>query len=445
MRSFSLRAGRWPLAFSVFALAAVAACSDDPVAPPPATLPTEASANALAPIYLTVTNTSGGTEVGSLRWAAAQVPATAYAHIRFDSTLAGDTIALDAELVLQGNVYIDALQNKGIVISGKNQHRVMRSVGPFLSLWNVTVTEGNAEYGSGVTGPRLFINYSNVQNNRGPGSAVYAELSLVAQNATVSGNVNGGPAVEYASGAQVELRHATIAYNSPGPGLGVRSFPSFTTKVLLHNTILSKNGSSLQNCNTWFGFVYGGTNISSDWSCGEVGIVVADPLLMPLANNGGPVLTHAIPHTSPAFNTAVGCPSYDARYVERHALKCDVGAFEFNDFTKVTITIDPNVKMDATGKALLKGTMTCTRADTFRLALELHQDQKVGGQIIDVHSAGDIPVSCSTSPQAWSASMGLMPGEAFKVGNARATANTIDTAEWITPAAVASAVRISRK
>jgi hypothetical protein len=101
------------------------------------------------------------------------------------------------------------------------------------------------------------------------------------------------------------------------------------------------------------------------------------------------------------------------------------------------------VKVDATGKALLTGTLTCTRADTFRLALELHQDQKVGKQVVDVHSASDIPVSCSPTAKPWSASMGLVPGEAFQAGAARATASTFQTAEWVTPATAASAVKIS--
>ena len=94
--------------------------------------------------------------------------------------------------------------------------------------------------------------------------------------------------------------------------------------------------------------------------------------LLPLANNGGPNMTHAIPHTSPTFNKGIDCHwERDQRYVKRDA-KCDVGAFEFNDFTDVTITVDPSVKVDATGKALLTGTIKCTRDDTFRLALELH-------------------------------------------------------------------------
>ena len=41
--------------------------------------------------------------------------------------------------------------------------------------------------------------------------------------------------------------------------------------------------------------------------------------------------------------------------------------------------------------------------DAFRLTLELHQDQKVGKQVVGVHSANDIPVTCGTTPKSWSA------------------------------------------
>ena len=212
-----------------------------------------------------------------------------------DAKIAGDTIALDAELKLAGMVYIYGPVEGGITISGKDQHRVISSTGERLSLSNVTVTKGFADYGSGVSAVALGLDNSNVQHNRGPRSAIFAERSLYIGNGTVSGNATGGPAVEYASGAQVHFDQATIAYNSPGPGLGVNGYPSYSTKVLLNNTIISNNGSPQQNCSSYFGFAYYGTNISNDWSCGEVGIVVANPLLLPLANNGGPVMTHAIP------------------------------------------------------------------------------------------------------------------------------------------------------
>src|SRR4030095_14844431 len=114
------------------------------------------------------------------------------------------------------------------------------------------------------------------------------------RNTTISRNVTSGPAVEYGASANVFLDNSTIAYNAPGAGLGVAGYQTHSVRVELNNSIISNNGSPQQNCSSYFGFVYEGTNISNDWSCGEVGIVVADPMLLPLANNGGPNMTHAI-------------------------------------------------------------------------------------------------------------------------------------------------------
>jgi len=61
---------------------------------------------------------------------------------------------------------------------------------------------------------------------------------------------------------------------------------------------------------------------------------------------------------------------------------------------------------------------------------------------VDIHSASDIPATCTTSAQPWSASMGLATGEAFQYGAAQGTAVTFQTAEWVAPASAASAVKI---
>jgi hypothetical protein len=441
------RAARRPLALRLAALtvlAALGACSDEPAAPtrPPALTP-RASDVAGVWVDVTVTNTSGGTEAGSLRWAASQV-ADSGGTIWIDPSLAGDTIVLDAELKLDGVTWINAPKNRGITISGNDQHRVMSSAGSFLGLQHVTVTKGYADSGSAIAAVELALYHSNVENNRGAGSTIFVEKSVSLGNATVSGNVAGAPAIEYKSGALVQVDNSTVAYNAPGPALGVRGYPSYETRVFLHNAILSHNGSPQQNCASTFGFEYGGTNISSDWSCGEVGVVVADPLLLPLAYNGGPTRTHAIPHTSPAYNTGLGCwVETDQRYVPRDA-KCDVGSFEFNDSTKVALTIDPAVKVDAaTGQALLTGTITCTRNEYFRLALELHQDQKVGKRVVDVRSADDFPLECTTSGASWHAHMPLSAGQAFQTGAGRALAYTFQTPEWVAPARVERAVKLS--
>jgi len=430
------RAARGTRAVLVAALAAIGACVDEPVAPRTPSTP-KADVQGTTPIEVFVTNTSGGTDVGSLRWAVDQIKFGG-GQIVFDSTLGGKTITLEVGLDLPRDTDIWAPAN-GVTISGKDQFRLITSRA-FLVLRNVTLTKGYGDYGSAIQGVSVMMLNTTVQDNRG-GPAIFVEKSLHMANSTVSRNTVAQPAVFYLNGASVLIEQSTIAYNGPAQGIGMFDAPSPTATVALLNAIISNNGQ--QNCYNTYGFTYWGTNISSDWSCGEVGITVADPKLLPLANNGGPNMTHAIPHTSPAFNTGIDCYwERDQRYVKRDA-KCDVGAFEFNDFTNVTITVDPSVKVDATGKALLTGTIKCTRDDTFRLALELHQDQKTGKEVVDVHAASDVPVMCSTSAKPWSATMGLAAGEAFQAGAASATVATFQTPDWMTPANVARAVKIS--
>ena len=102
------------------------------------------------------------------------------------------------------------------------------------------------------------------------------------------------------------------------------------------------------------------------------------------------------------------------------------------------------MKLDAaTGQALLSGTIKCTRNDYVSLALELHQDQKVGKQVVDIHSADVLPLECTPSGGSWSTHMPLAAGEAFQAGAARATAVTFQAGEWVTPASVASPIKMS--
>ena len=449
MFAINSRVVRRPLALSVTtlttlaALALLSACADEPVSPTPRPPTSTASAQPNSDqTYITVTNTSGGTEVGSIRWAASQVNVPGIWTIQFDPRLAGDTITLGDELYLDFPAKIEGPPG-GITLSGNDQHRVIRAEG--LALENVTVTRGNSDVGSAIhVYGNLVLQHTTVQDNRGSGSVIEVDGKRVQMfNSTISRNVGTGT-LDYEDGAQVLLTHSTIAFNT-GPGLSYENGPSTFTKVELHNSIIANN--TPENCTDNWHFQYLGTNISSDWSCGEVYIVVADPQLAPLAHNGGPNMTHAIPFTSPAFNAAgtVDCMSEDQRYVVRGE-KCDVGAFEFNDFTKVAVTIDNGVKVSSTtGKAALTGTVKCTRPEAFTLLLELHQDQKINGEIVDVHSVSSLPVQCGTTAKSWSVPMNLLPGEAFQSGAAKAIAQTSsnDLPEWVAPTTVTSGVRIS--
>jgi hypothetical protein len=80
-----------------------------------------------------------------------------------------------------------------------------------------------------------------------------------------------------------------------------------------------------------------GYNLSTDSSCGlskKTDLAGVNPMLKPLADNGGPTVTQALPRSSPAVNAgglpaSSSCPSADQRGESRpFGPACDIGAFE---------------------------------------------------------------------------------------------------------------------
>jgi hypothetical protein len=60
--------------------------------------------------------------------------------------------------------------------------------------------------------------------------------------------------------------------------------------------------------------------------------VNTDPMVGPLAENGGPTLTHALLTGSPAIDAGddAVCPATDQRGVSRpQGVACDIGAYEY--------------------------------------------------------------------------------------------------------------------
>jgi hypothetical protein len=126
--------------------------------------------------------------------------------------------------------------------------------------------------------------------------------------------------------------------------------------LVLRNTIVSSIGSSA--CSTTNFFNSGGSlttigddyNIDSDGSCGLSGTDIpgVDPLLAPLADNGGPTFTHALIAGSPAIDAGnpaapgsggLACEATDQRGVVRPVgSRCDIGAFEGSVTSTTTTT-----------------------------------------------------------------------------------------------------------
>src|SRR5687768_16898054 len=107
MHSYTSRVGRLPLAFT-FAL--LGACSDDP-AGPARSLPSAAELTVADP--LTVTNTSDS-DIGSLRRVLKYIAGGE--TIRFDPSIAGQTIVLDSSIALYKPVTIEGPAGDGMTI-----------------------------------------------------------------------------------------------------------------------------------------------------------------------------------------------------------------------------------------------------------------------------------------------------------------------------------------
>ena len=248
---------------------------------------------------------------------------------------------------------------------------------------NVAGTNGE---GGGIyhccTDTDLTITDSTIRDNTGPtqGGGIYAccgvanNTLLTLERTTVSGNSALGPGAQQGFGGGIEgegavvlvnstlsgnharrdgggienedvlvMRNVTIADNDAGRGGGFYEDGLATT---LANVLFAGNvvpPSTAANCAVAIGtdpFVSEGGNLSSDATCALPGTgdrTSLDPLLEPLADNGGPTLTHGLGDGSPAIDGGddASCETVDQRGQPRPTdgdsdgtAACDVGAFE---------------------------------------------------------------------------------------------------------------------
>ncbi len=189
----------------------------------------------------------------------------------------------------------------------------------------------NSEGGGGIAnGGTLTVDKSTISGNSTsggiPGSAIFNVSTASVSNSTISGNM--GPGHSVLNSDTLTLSYVTIAANSAG----ITNSGSVTAT----GTIIANNTPGT-NCfgnrfNEPFGF-----NLDSGTSCRlsqATDLTGTDPLLGPLASNGGPTQTQALEAGSPAIDhggtSANGCPPTDQRGVTRpQGPACDIGAFEF--------------------------------------------------------------------------------------------------------------------
>jgi hypothetical protein len=197
------------------------------------------------------------------------------------------------------------------------------------SLTNVTISGNTAT--SGTDGGRIFNETA----------------TMTLRNFIVSGNTaSAGPG----GGIHNFVSQPTLIVNSTISGNGGGVFRGTSTPALnVRNTIIAGNadsGGQAPDCSGASGseLTSQGFNlIQSTTGCALAGdltgnVIGVDPMLGPLADNGGPTLTHGIPNNTPAIDsgnpatpdgTGIACEAPDQRGSDRTSGKArDIGAFE---------------------------------------------------------------------------------------------------------------------
>jgi len=193
------------------------------------------------------------------------------------------------------------------------------------------------------------------------------------ENSTLVGNVaSGGPASlnnfgssvhnggaafgggVFNSGGPTTLLNVTLANNivtnSDTRELALGDNMASTNKpIMLTNTILFHSQSKT---NVFGPIIDGGHNLCSDASAKftlPTSRNNTDPLLGPLADNGGPTPTMALLMGSPALDAGdnAACPATDQRGLPRPmGSGCDIGAFELAPKLSLTRGPQGNVRID---------------------------------------------------------------------------------------------------
>jgi Ca2+-binding RTX toxin-like protein len=222
-----------------------------------------------------------------------------------------------------------------------------------LALSGVVLTGNRVDPEQNTNGGGLYANQdvavlrSEVSGNTAyNGGGLFLQGDLLAEDSTISGNVGGSPTANGDGGGMqvngmVVLRSTTITGNIAWNGLGAGA-AMYATELTANNSIVAGNLAFdfadpnappvADNCSLSQLVSPADHSIEGTTDCGFTApgnLRNTDPLLGPLASNGGPTDTHALLAGSPALDAGAGCGSADQRGVPRpQGPACDIGAFE---------------------------------------------------------------------------------------------------------------------
>jgi CSLREA domain-containing protein len=211
---------------------------------------------------------------------------------------------------------------------------------------NIVTSRGGGLYAG--TDTIVGITRSTFSNNQSTlGGAIQSFGTLTMENSTVSGNSGSAGTGGIINVGSMDLNNVTITHNTSDEGTSGRAGGISGTggTLNLRNTLIAGNFNTAGGSTDCAGTLtsQGFNLIQSTTGCTVVGtatgnLIGVNPLLGPLANNGGPTRTHSIGSTSPARDagnpaepgsSSTACRDTDQRSVSRpQGTRCDIGAFE---------------------------------------------------------------------------------------------------------------------
>ena len=266
----------------------------------------EQNANEVCSLREAIMNANGDDQSGSSDC----VPGGGVDRIDFDLGEAPVTITLTSQLPAitdEAGLTVDG-EDAHIAISGNDAARVFEvESGAKLALIDLTLEKGLAHLGEGggvLNRGDLTVSGSTFSgNDAGSGGAIANSGTATVTNSTLSGNTASGPGGGIHNQGTLVVTGSTFSANGAASGGGMEHAGG---SAILRNTIVA-NSTSGGNCHASASTITdGGYNLSSDETCGfstdNRSRLRLDPVLGPLADNGGPTQTHALGENSKAVD-----------------------------------------------------------------------------------------------------------------------------------------------
>jgi hypothetical protein len=198
-------------------------------------------------------------------------------------------------------------------------------------------------YGGGIwsyTGATIESSTISGNSTTQIGGGLFSFGPIKITNSTVSGNTSDSVGAGVAAVNTVAIYSSTLADNAAPYG-GGGLFVAFNAAPVIESTIIADN---TRTDTTYYaadiGSPYRATTISGNGNLVQfsdmplpAGTLDADPMLLPLAANGGPTMTQALAAASPAIDQGnnvamLGTDQRGAPFTRVYGDNADIGAFE---------------------------------------------------------------------------------------------------------------------